>query len=54
VFDEQSRIRDESVERQLFMLGREVVRVAERFVGDERTHRADECARAAEAVAATA
>jgi FMN reductase len=54
VFDEQSRIRDESVERQLFMLGREVVRVAERFARDERTHRADECARAAEAVAATA
>jgi len=54
VFDEQSRIRDESVERQLFMLGREVVRVAERFAQDERTHRADECARAAEAVAATA
>jgi FMN reductase len=52
VFDEQSRIRDESVERQLFMLGREVVRVAERFARDERTHRADECARAAEAVAA--
>jgi FMN reductase len=54
VFDEQSRIRDESVERQLFMLGREVVRVAERFAHDERTHRADECARAAEAVAAAA
>jgi FMN reductase len=54
VFDEQSRIRDEGVERQLFMLGREVVRVAERFARDERMHRADECARAAEAVAATA
>jgi FMN reductase len=54
VFDEQSRIRDEAVERQLFMLGREVVRVAERFARDERMHRADECARAAEAVSATA
>jgi FMN reductase len=54
VFDEKSRLRDESVERQLLMLGREVVRVAEGFAGDAAAHREAECARAAEAVAATA
>jgi hypothetical protein len=42
------------VERQLETLGREVVRVAERFVADSSLHRADECEQAAERVATAA
>jgi FMN reductase len=52
VFEPSGRIRDESVEAQLAMLGGEVVRVAERFATDSSIHRGNECARAAEKVAA--
>jgi FMN reductase len=52
VFDASGRIKDESVEAQLAMLGAEVVRVAQRFAGDPSVHHAHECAQAAEAVAA--
>jgi FMN reductase len=51
VFDEDSRIHDEGVELQLDTLGREVVRVAERFAGVSPDHAA-ECERAADRVAA--
>lgn len=54
VFDSDAQIRDESVEAQLETLGREVVRVTERFVADTSLHREEECARAAELVAAAA
>jgi FMN reductase len=54
VFDSEARILDESVVGQLDLLGREVVRVAERFGADEEMDRQDECDRAAKAVAATA
>jgi hypothetical protein len=37
---------------QLAMLGSEVVRVAELFAQDHSAHRQDECAQAAQAVAA--
>ncbi len=54
VFDRGGQIQDQAVERQLQMLGSEVVRVAERF----RTHRDPdhqaECARAAERAATAA
>ena len=52
VFEPSGRIRDESVEAQLARLGGEVVRVAERFAADHSVHREQECARAAETVAA--
>jgi len=52
VFEPSGRIKDESVEAQLATLGGEVVRVAERFTTDRSVHRAHECARAAETVAA--
>jgi FMN reductase len=52
VFESSGRIKDESVEVQLAALGGEVVRVAERFASDRSVHREDECARAAEVVAA--
>jgi hypothetical protein len=52
VFEPSGRIRDESIEAQLARLGGEVVRVAERFAGDRSVHREQECARAAETVAA--
>jgi FMN reductase len=52
VFEPSGRIRDESVEAQLATLGGEVVRVAERFAADSPVHRGNECARAAEKVAA--
>jgi FMN reductase len=54
VFDSAGRIADEGIERQLRMLGSEVVRVAERFAADTTLHRASECADAAERVAAAA
>jgi FMN reductase len=54
VFDGEGRIHDDGVARQLEMLGSEVVRVAERFTGDEALHRQSECADAAERVAAAA
>ena len=52
VFDSDGRVRDEVVELQLQTLGREVVRVAERFAFDSSLHRATECDQAAERVAA--
>jgi FMN reductase len=54
VFDPDGRVRDESVEARLQMLGREVVRAAERFAADTSLHRAAECEEAAERVAAAA
>jgi FMN reductase len=51
VFDREGHIHDQAVERQLKMLGREVVRVAERFAGDDSLHRQHECAEAADRVA---
>jgi FMN reductase len=54
VFDEQGRIDDRAVESQLEALGREVVRVAEKFAGDSAVERDAECDEAAERVAATA
>jgi FMN reductase len=52
VFDPSGQVRDASVDAQLVMLGREVLRVAARFADDDSVHRASECDRAAEAVAA--
>src|SRR5262249_41641850 len=53
-FDADGRVRDEGVERQLRMLGAEVVRVAARFAGDRSLHRGAECEEAAGRVAAAA
>ncbi len=52
VFEASGRIKDESVQGQLSMLGREVVRVAELFGKDRSVHREHECAQAAQRVAA--
>jgi FMN reductase len=54
VFDGEGRIRDQAIERQLKMLGGEVVRVAERFAADDSLHRQHECMQAAERVATVA
>jgi FMN reductase len=54
VFDPAGRVQDQAVELQLKTLGKEVVRVAERFVADNSLHRQAECAHAAERVAAVA
>jgi FMN reductase len=54
VFDPDGRVRDEAIERQLRMLGGEVVRVATRFAGDRSLHRGEECEEAAGRVAAAA
>ena len=54
VFDREGRIQDQAVERQLKMLGSEVVRVAERFRVDMSIHRQAECEHAAERVATVA
>jgi FMN reductase len=54
VFDADGQIQDKGVESQLDTLGREVVRVAERFAGDRVLHRQEECNEAAERVAAAA
>ncbi len=54
VFDPEGRIHDQAVEQQLKTLGGEVVRVAQRFTADESLHRASECQKAAERVAAAA
>ena len=54
VFGSEARILDESVVGQLDLLGREVVRVAERFGAAEEMDRQDECDRAAKVVAAAA
>jgi len=54
IFDDEGRIQDQSVELQLETLGREVVRVAERFASEEQADHAAECECAAERVAAAA
>ena len=51
-FDVEGTVRDETVERQLRMLGGEVVRVAGLFAADRSAEREPECAKAAERVAA--
>jgi hypothetical protein len=53
-FDEHEEVRDEGVERQLRMLGTEVVRLATHFVEVEDPDHLTECARARERVAAAA
>lgn len=52
VFDETGRPRDEAIERQLKMLGSEVVRVADHFAVHESPDHEAECERARERVAA--
>ena len=52
VFEASGGIKDESVQVQLSMLGREVVRIAELFAKDRSVHRAHVCAQAAQTVAA--
>ena len=54
IFDEDGRVLDPGVERQLMTLGGEVVRVARRFAADGSLHRLAECGEAAEGVAAAA
>lgn len=54
VFDSEGEIHDPAVALQLETLGAEVVRVAERFMGDEPLHRLTECNEAAERVATAA
>jgi FMN reductase len=51
VFEAAGGIKDESVQAQLSMLGREVVRVTELFAKDGLAHRQHECAQAAQTVA---
>jgi FMN reductase len=51
VFEASGRIKDELVQGQLSMLGREIVRVAELFAKDRSVHREHECAQAAQTVA---
>ena len=53
-FDENEKVQDEGVERQLRMLGSEVVRLAAHFVEAEEPDHPTECARARERVAAAA
>jgi FMN reductase len=50
-FDENDEVRDEGVQRQLKMLGSEVVRLAAHFVEAEEPDHSTECARARELVA---
>lgn len=54
LFDDEGRLEDEAVERQLKMLGSEVVRVAEHFRVQETPDHATECEKARERVAAAA
>ncbi len=54
VFDQNGRVQDPAIETQLMTLGREVVRVAERFAPDSPVHRPSECDEAAERVVAAA
>ena len=54
LFDDEGRLEDEAVERQLKMLGSEVVRVAEHFRVEETPDHATECEKARERVAAAA
>ena len=52
VFDPDGGVNDGGIERQLRMLGAEVVRVATRFTSDSSVQRARECEESAERVAA--
>lgn len=54
LFDDDGRLQDEAVERQLKMLGSEVVRVAEHFRVEESPDHEAECEKARERVAAAA
>jgi FMN reductase len=54
LFDDEGRIEDEAVERQLKMLGSEVVRVADHFQVEESPDHATECEKARKRVAAAA
>jgi len=54
LFDDEGRLEDESVERQLKMLGSEVVRVADHFRVEESPNHADVCLNASERVVAAA
>jgi FMN reductase len=54
LFDEKGRVEDESVERQLKMLGSEVVRVADHFRVEEAPDHPHVCLKASERVAAAA
>jgi FMN reductase len=54
LFDDEDRLQDEAFERQLKMLGSEVVRVAERFRVEETPDHEAECEKASERVAAAA
>lgn len=54
VFDDEGRLEDEAVERQLKMLGSEVVRVADHFRVEEAPNHADVCLKASERVATAA
>jgi FMN reductase len=54
LLDDEGRIEDESVERQLKMLGSEVVRVADHFRVEESPDHAVECQKASERIAAAA
>ena len=54
LLDDEGRIDDEAVERQLKMLGAEVVRVAEHFRVEESPDHAAECEKAMARVAAAA
>ena len=52
VFDRDGRVTEPAVAEQLTTLGNEVVRVAGKFTAERSVHREEECARAAERVAA--
>ncbi len=54
LFDDEGRIEDEAIERQLKMLGSEVVRVADHFRVEESPDHATECEKARKRVAAAA
>ena len=54
LFDDQGRLQDEAIERQLKMLGSEVVRVADHFRALESPDHEAECEKARERVAAAA
>jgi NAD(P)H-dependent FMN reductase len=53
-FDDEEEVRDEVVERQLRMLGAEVVRLASHFSEAEEPDHRTECARSRERVASAA
>jgi len=52
VFDRDGRVTEPAVAEQLKTLGNEVLRVAGKFAAESAAHREEECARAAERVAA--